>query len=56
VWENEKSIQNFGWKTLREEATWKTKAKGENSVEMDIGEVVYEGLDCIELTQARIQL
>jgi hypothetical protein len=48
---NEKIIQNFAWKTLREEASGRLRLRPEDDVKMDLREIGYKGKDGIHLAQ-----
>jgi hypothetical protein len=51
----EKYIQNFGWKTQREETPQKTRHWWEDHIRMDLKEKGWEGLEWICLVQVMVQ-
>jgi len=51
----EKCIQNFGWKTWREETAWKTKHRWEDNIRMDLRGIGWEGVGGMTLALNRDQ-
>jgi hypothetical protein len=42
--EDEKNMQNFGWKSLEKETSWKIKCRWEGKIKIRFKEVDHEGM------------
>jgi len=49
---NDKCVQNFSRKTLREKTT---RRRWEDNIKMNVAEISYEGVDWIHLPQDGVQ-
>jgi len=55
AWVKKKCIQNFRWNASRKETLERSKHKSGGSIQVDLRQIGWKGVEWIQLTQRRVQ-